>query len=152
MAVPLPSLVLSVVHRIIYQLPYPCPAPCPAETGLAVLRHLPLLRDLSLRGCQQLADGCLVHLAGLSRLQRLDMRACEHLRGEALRCGSSSPAQHLMHLPCHPGCPSQAWMLLPPPILACPKLPACAPLALLPNPHPPLLQAWASPSCRGCSS
>jgi hypothetical protein len=46
-----------------------------------VLRHLPLLRDLSLRGCQQLSDSCLAHLGGLSRLRRLDMRACEHLRG-----------------------------------------------------------------------
>lgn len=69
---------------------WPCMALCvlamtlvsaPAENGLSVLRHLPLLEDLSLRGCQQLQDGCLAHLAGLTRLARLDMRACEHLRG-----------------------------------------------------------------------
>ena len=46
-----------------------------------MLRHFPLLEGLSLRGCQQLQDGCLTHLAGLTRLARLDMRACEHLRG-----------------------------------------------------------------------
>lgn len=47
-----------------------------------MLSRLPLLEELSLRGCQQLSDGCLAHLAGLGRLRRLDMRACEHLRGK----------------------------------------------------------------------
>jgi hypothetical protein len=71
------------------------PAP-PAETGLAVLHHLPLLHDLSLRGCQQLSDSCLAHLGGLSRLRRLDMRACEHLRGEFRPCSQTS--QSACHL------------------------------------------------------
>lgn len=40
---------------------------------MAALRCMPLLAELSLRGCQQLADGCLVYLAGSTRLQRLDL-------------------------------------------------------------------------------
>lgn len=40
---------------------------------MTALRHMPLLAELSLRGCQQLADGCLAHLARATRLQRLDL-------------------------------------------------------------------------------
>lgn len=73
-----PCLLLATTCRSQHLAP---PAAPHAENGLSVLRHFPLLEDLSLRGCQQLQDGCLAHLAGLTRLARLDMRACEHLRG-----------------------------------------------------------------------
>ena len=73
-----PCLLLATTCRSQHLAP---PAAPHAENGLSMLRHFPLLEDLSLRGCQQLQDGCLAHLAGLTRLARLDMRACEHLRG-----------------------------------------------------------------------
>lgn len=91
------SLPASCNYMQVSTLRSPAP-PCDhAENGLSVLRHFPLLEDLSLRGCQQLQDGCLAHLAGLTRLARLDMRACEHLRGVVSTAGAGCKANVLLY-------------------------------------------------------
>ena len=40
------------------------------------------LTHLSLRGCQQLSDTALLHVAALSALQHLNLTACERISGE----------------------------------------------------------------------
>lgn len=53
-----------------------------SEAGLQrTLSSLTALSALSLRGCQQIGDGGLGACRPLSALRRLDMRACESLRG-----------------------------------------------------------------------
>ena len=52
------------------------------EGGLAAaLGGLTRLADLSLRGSPHVGDGVMRTLARLPRLRRLDLRACEHIRG-----------------------------------------------------------------------
>ena len=50
------------------------------EEGLACLAGLGL-HQLSLRGCQQLGNAALQHVAQLSALQQLNLAACERISG-----------------------------------------------------------------------
>ena len=52
------------------------------EEGLACLAGLGL-HQLSLRGCQQLGNAALQHVAHLPALQQLNLAACERISGAA---------------------------------------------------------------------
>ncbi len=52
--------------------------------GLGVLKTLPGVTELSLRGCAQLPDGLCGPLASLGQLARLNLQACERFTGARL--------------------------------------------------------------------
>lgn len=135
-----PASSLLDVHFLL-----PCLPSLPAEDGLAVLRCLPLLEELSLRGCQQLSDACLAHVSGLARLQRLDMRTCERMRGAGWGAGwaalpllGGGAGEHAAcKWLCRTGLATEADCYPPSPLV------------------PPHKQAWAWHTCRawaGCRS
>ena len=55
-----------------------------SDEGLAALKPLQSLEELSLRGWQQLTDAGVARLGALRALRRLDLRACEQVRGETM--------------------------------------------------------------------
>jgi hypothetical protein len=67
-----------------------------SEAGLGVLQRLPALAELSLRGCQHLADAAAPAVARLAALTRLDLRCCERFTG----------ALPYIHPTLYPPCPN----------------------------------------------
>ena len=56
------------------------------------------LLELSLRGCHGINDDVFTHIACLKRLERLDMRSCEHITGRGLVLLSNGRGAHCQNL------------------------------------------------------
>ena len=64
-----------------------------------MLRGLPHLSDLSLRGCQHLTDAAAPAVARLRALTRLDLRCCERFTGAPLAPAGAFAARRLRRAP-----------------------------------------------------